>query len=94
MRKLREQKIQTDEVLNETIGEIASAADTAGIKLNDRELQILELAAEGLSVKEIANRICLSPETVKWYRKKLLAKFDVSSFIVLVNKARKMGFLK
>lgn len=94
MRKLRQQKIQTDEVLNETIGELAPATDTAGIKLNDRELQILELVAEGLSVKEIANRICLSPETVKWYRKKLLTKFDVSSFIVLVNKAKEIGYLK
>lgn len=94
MRKLRLQKIQTDEVLNETIQEITPATDTAGIKLNDRELQILELVAEGLSVKDIANRICLSPETVKWYRKKLLAKFDVSSFIVLVNKAKEMGLLK
>ena len=94
MRKLRQQKIQTDEVLNETIGELAPATDTAGIKLNDRELQILELVAEGLSVKEIADRICLSPETVKWYRKKLLTKFDVSSFIVLVNKAKEIGYLK
>ncbi len=94
MRKLRQQKTQTDEVLNETIQEIAPATETAGIKLNDRELQILELVAEGLSVKEIANRICLSPETVKWYRKKLLAKFDVGSFIVLVNKAKEMGLLK
>ena len=60
---------------------------------NDGELQILKLVADGLSVKEIADKVCLSPETVKWYRKKLLAKFDEKSFIVLIDKARQTGKL-
>ena len=94
MRRLRHQKAQTDAVLDEAIQDLAPAAKHDDIKLSDRELQILKLVAEGLSVKDIADKVCLSPETVKWYRKKLLAKFDETSFIVLVSEAKKMGLLE
>lgn len=93
MRKLRKQKAQTEAVLEEAIEELTPATHQSDIKLNDRELQILKLVADGLSVKEIADKVCLSPETVKWYRKKLLAKFDAKSFIVLIGRARQMGLL-
>ena len=94
LRKLHQQKAQTDAVLEEVIEELTPATHQSDIKLNDRELQILKLVADGLSVKEIADKVCLSPETVKWYRKKLLTKFDAKSFIVLIDKARQMGKLR
>lgn len=93
LRRLSHQKAQTEAVLEEAIEELTPATHQSDIKLNDRELQILKLVADGLSVKEIADKVCLSPETVKWYRKKLLAKFDAKSFIVLIGRARQMGLL-
>ena len=35
----------------------------------------------------------LSPETIKWYRKKLLVKFDVPTSAALVSKAKDFGLV-
>ena len=61
--------------------------------LNDRELAILRLVAEGLTSGQIAARLSLSAETIKWYRKKLLDKFDAANAVVLVRKAAKAGLI-
>ena len=57
-----------------------------GVKLNDRELAILRLMASGKTTAAIADEICLSPETVKWYRKKLFAKFNVANASELIRR--------
>lgn len=62
-------------------------------KLNDRELAILRLVAEGLTSGQIAARLSLSAETIKWYRKKLLDKFDADNAVVLVRKAAQSGLI-
>ncbi|HSR68610.1 MAG TPA: response regulator transcription factor [Acidobacteriota bacterium] len=46
-------------------------------ELTPRELEILELIAEGLSNKEIAQRLDISPSTVKNHVHNLLAKLKV-----------------
>ena len=74
--------------------ELAPASGKAEIKLTDRELQILNLIAKGSTNKQIADKIFLSPETIKWYRKKLLTKFNASSASALISEAYKNGFLK
>lgn len=63
------------------------------IRLSERELQILRLIADGKTNPQIAELIFLSPETVKWYRKKLLAKFEASNAADMVRKALEGGFL-
>ena len=55
--------------------------------------QILSLIAEGKTNPQIAAALFLSPETIKWYRKKLLAKFDVPTSAALVSKAKDMGLV-
>ena len=62
-------------------------------KLNDREVAILKLLAQGLTNTEIAEKIYLSPETVKWYRKKLFVKFDASTSAELIFRAKEFGLL-
>lgn len=64
-----------------------SARQTPAIKLNDREVAILRFLSEGRTTPQIADKLCLSPETIKWYRKKLLFKFDATSSAELVRKA-------
>jgi len=55
------------------------------IWLSHREQELLKLVAEGLTNGEIANRIFLSPETIKSYRKNLLLKLDAKNTAVLVR---------
>ena len=62
-------------------------------KMNDREQAILRLIAEGRTNVQIADEICLSPETVKWYRKRLLEKFDAANSAELISKAKGCGLV-
>jgi predicted ATPase/DNA-binding CsgD family transcriptional regulator/Flp pilus assembly protein TadD len=47
--------------------------------LSQRESEILRLISEGYSNREIAHKLFLSIETVKWYNKQLFSKLGVSS---------------
>lgn len=51
--------------------------------LSDREKEIIRLVAQGLSNKEIADRLCLSFHTVTTYRKNLSAKLNIHSTAAL-----------
>lgn len=62
-------------------------------KLNDRELAILRMVAEGRTSAKIAAELSLSTETIKWYRKKLLAKFDADNAASLIRKALAAGLI-
>ena len=62
-------------------------------KLNDREIAILKLLAQGCTNTQIAEQIFLSPETVKWYRKNLLMKFDAANSAELIFRAKELGLL-
>ena len=55
--------------------------------LSQREREMLKLIAEGLTNSEIADRIFLSPETIKGYRKNLLLKLGAKNTAVLVRTA-------
>ncbi|GLZ85971.1 helix-turn-helix transcriptional regulator [Metapseudomonas resinovorans] len=50
----------------------------AGV-LSDRELEIARLILRGYSSKAMAERLAISPETVKVHRRHLYAKLDISS---------------
>ncbi len=47
--------------------------------LNSREQEILHLLADGLSDREIADKLVLSLGTVKWYNRQIYSKLGVSS---------------
>lgn len=86
LRRSRQDNKEVGEVLEETLGEIPSPQGS--VDLSERELEILRLMAAGLTGPQIADKVCLSPETIKWYRKKLLVKFDASNTPELISKAK------
>ncbi len=57
------------------------------IWLTERERELLKLISEGLTNNEIADRIYLSHETIKGYRKNLLLKLGAKNTAVLVKMA-------
>ena len=61
--------------------------------LSQRENEILDLISEGLSNREIAERLFLSVDTVKWYNKQLFVKLGVSSRTQAVSVARQYSLL-
>ena len=66
---------------------------TQNLNLTKREVEILKLISEELSSKEIADRLCLSVNTVEDYRKNLMLKLEVKNAAGLVLKASKMGVI-
>lgn len=58
--------------------------------LNERELQILQKLAQGLSNRDIANDICLSEKTVKHYMTNIMTKLHVSNRVQAAIKAYEM----
>ena len=71
------------------VEEIIRQAASKAVVLTKPEQHILRYVCEGLSNPEIAKRMNLSSETVKWYRKRLLAKFGVKNTVSLVALAMK-----
>jgi DNA-binding NarL/FixJ family response regulator len=67
------------------VEEIIRQAASKAVVLTKPEQHILRYVCEGLSNPEIAKRMNLSSETVKWYRKRLLAKFGVKNTVSLVS---------
>jgi len=58
-----------------------------------REIEILRLIAEGLPNREIAQRLCLSENTIKTYIQNLYQKLDAHNRIEAVMRATRRGIL-
>ena len=63
------------------------------LDLSPRERQILELLAEGLRVKEIAERLQLSPATVHTHVRNAIAKLEVDTRTEAVALAVRFSYL-
>ena len=61
--------------------------------LSDRETDILPLIYQGLTSQQIADKLYLSLPTIKWYRRRLLMKFDAKNTAEMLAKAKDAGML-
>jgi LuxR family maltose regulon positive regulatory protein len=61
--------------------------------LSERELEVLQLIAEGLSNRQIAQSLFISPNTVRVHTSNIYGKLGVSSRTQAVAKAKGLGIL-
>lgn len=66
---------------------------TDDLKLSDQELTVLRLLSEGKTTPQIAAAVYRSTDTVRWYRKRLLQKFDVHNTAALIKAASERGLI-
>jgi predicted ATPase/DNA-binding CsgD family transcriptional regulator len=72
---------------------LAPPRKAASPLLSARELAILGLVAEGLSNREVADRLVLATTTVKWYISEIFRKLGVNKRTQAVAQARELGLL-
>ena len=61
--------------------------------LSQREIKILQLIAQGLSNREIGERLFLAIDTIKGYNRKIFDKLQVQSRTEAIARARELGLL-
>jgi DNA-binding NarL/FixJ family response regulator len=69
------------------------AAQVEALGLTPRELEVLRLMAEGLSNKEMADRLCVSENTVKTHASRVFDKLGASRRTQAVQLAKSRGLL-
>jgi predicted ATPase/DNA-binding CsgD family transcriptional regulator len=63
-------------------------------QFKERELEIINLMADGLSNKDIADHLYITKETVRWYNKQIYSKLGTSRRTEAIAIAREMGLIK
>jgi two-component system, NarL family, response regulator LiaR len=103
--KLSKPKIETVVIEKEVIVEkntvlpdpqpafILNRSLIAELELSKRELEILNLLAEGYSNQEIAAKLFVSLSTVKTHNQNLFEKLDVKRRIQAVEKAKRLNLI-
>ena len=59
--------------------------------LSEREMQVMFMITEGLTVNQIAERLFLSPKTVSTYRYRMFEKLGIKNDVELTHLAMKHG---
>jgi len=80
-------------VLDEYLGKAKEAEEDSHKELTERELELINLIAEGKTNKEIANLLEISIHTVQTHRLNLMKKLDVHDSTQLVRYAIRRGLI-
>ncbi len=96
--KLSKPKVETIVVEKEVIVQknldfSINQAELEKRKISKRELEVLELMAEGLSNQEIANRLFVSLNTIKTHSSNLFEKLEVKRRTQAIETAKKIQLL-
>lgn len=72
---------------------VLNDAEVARLRLSKRELEVLQLMAEGLSNLQIADRLFISLNTIKTHSSKIFEKLQVQRRTQAVEMARKLNLI-
>ncbi len=84
---------QVVQTLMKLPGKETKITDVHYASLTAREQEILRLLAEGMSAREIAEKLCISPKTVENHRSNIMNKLDLHSTLELVRYAARLGLI-
>lgn len=65
------------------VKEVSETSSLASI--SEREKEVIRLIGDGLSIKEIGDKLCISPRTVETHKKNLLEKLELDNTVALVK---------
>lgn len=85
----REQSVETDKTTSSSVTGVPDYQDG----LTPREVSVLKLLAEGMSVREVGNRLFISVNTVKTHAKNINVKLGACRRTQAINSAKAMGIL-
>jgi DNA-binding NarL/FixJ family response regulator len=77
----------------EELGTVAFEDGCSAMRLTRRELEVLELAAEGSEVHMLAEQLAVSPATVRTHLKNIYAKLEAHTRTAAVVKAMRLGLI-
>jgi two-component system, NarL family, response regulator LiaR len=88
-----EKVIVEKEIYISTTAFTLNEKELQNLNLSKRELEVLQLMAEGLSNHEIADRLFVSLSTIKTHSRNLFDKLDVSRRTQAIDKAKKLRII-
>ncbi len=90
--KIQEKMIESLQKINEQDAKTLEN-DNLITSITKREIEVLNLIADGMTSNDIANKLLISKNTVETHRKNLLSKAKVKNTAALLQIAYKMGLL-
>ena len=78
----------------ELVREYIEAEATVGVKLTDREREVLQLIAKGFKNREISLTLKIAVKTVETHRTKIMQKLDLHNSAELATYAIRRGMIE
>lgn len=91
--KVKTVVIEKEVYINNNNAFILNEGEVARLGLSKRELEVLQLMAEGFSNLEIAERLFVSLNTIKTHTSKLFEKMDVKRRTQAIEKAKRASLI-
>jgi NarL family two-component system response regulator LiaR len=89
-----EVEIEKEIYIKEPVEFVMDEKELEKLGLSKRELEVLQLMAEGLSNQEIAERLFVSLHTIKTHSSKVLEKMDVKRRTQAIEKAKRLKIIQ
>ena len=70
-----------------------STSNTNQVRLTPTELSVMKLISQGLSRKEVAEKLVVSRRTVDFHMENIYDKLQVNNRMGAIEQSRKYGFL-
>jgi two-component system, NarL family, response regulator NreC len=81
----------TDVVIQDYVFSTGTDGPTAYSALTKREREVLQLLAEGKSIKQLANALSISPKTAEAHKLRIMNKLDIDNVAMLTKYAIQEG---